>query len=56
MNLLKTDVYVEFNDILKKLKGENRKTIELRILEYLTDNTNLDSKIWKQAEKLLVEE
>ena len=29
--------------------------MELRILEYLRDNTNLDLKIWKKAEKLLIE-
>jgi len=50
------DVYVEFEERLKGLKGQARRTIELRILEYLSDNTNLDLKIWGQAEKLLIEE
>ena len=50
------DVYVEFEEILKGLKGKARKTIELRILEYLSENTDLDLKIWGKAEKLLIEE
>jgi len=32
------------------------RTIELRILEYLSDNTDLNLKIWGQAEKPLIEE
>ena len=32
------DVYAEFEEILQGLKGQARKTIELRILEYLFDN------------------
>ncbi len=48
------DVYAEFDEILKGLKGEERKTVELRILEYLRDNRGLDSKIWEKVEKLLV--
>ena len=49
------DVYAEFEEILQDLKGEARKTVELRILEYLRDNTGLDSKTWEKAEKLLIE-
>ncbi len=40
---------------MKGLKGQARKTVELRILEYLRDNTELDSKTWAKAEKLLIE-
>ena len=40
---------------MKSLKGQARKTIELRILEYLRDNTELDSKTWAKAEELLIE-
>ncbi len=47
--------YAEFEEILKSLKGQARKTVELRILEYLRDNTELDSKTWAKAEKLLIE-
>ncbi len=47
--------YAEFEEILKGLKGQARKTVELRILEYLRDNTELDSKTWEKAEKLLIE-
>ena len=49
------DAYVEFEEILKGLKGQKRKTVELRILEYLKDNTELDAKTWEEAEKLLIE-
>ncbi len=49
------DAYAEFEEILKDLKGKERKTVELRILEYLRDNTELDSRVWEKAEKLLVE-
>lgn len=38
------------------LKAKERETTELRILEYLKDNTDLDAKTWKEAEKLLIEE
>ena len=38
------------------LKGKERKTVELRILEYLRDNTGLDLKVWEKAEKLLLSE
>ena len=50
------DVYAEFEEILRDLKGKERKTVELRIWEYLRDNTGLDAKIWGKAEKLLIEE
>ena len=49
------DAYAEFEEILQDLKGEARKTVELRILEYLRDNTKLDAKTWEKAEKLLIE-
>ncbi len=49
------DAYAEFEEILKDLKGKERKTVELRILEYLRDNTGLDLRVWEKAEKLLVE-
>ena len=49
------DAYAEFEEVLKGLKGEARRTVELRILEYLKDNTKLDSKTWEKAEKLLIE-
>ncbi len=41
---------------MKDLKGKERRTVELRILEYLRDNTDLDLKTWEKAEKLLIEE
>ena len=47
--------YAGFEDLLKELKGQARKVAELRILEYLKDNTDLDLKVWGQAEKLLIE-
>ncbi len=50
-----TDAYAGFEDVLKGLKGQERKTAELRILEYLNDNTDLDLKMWLQAEKRLIE-
>ena len=49
------DAYAEFEELLKGLKGEARRTVELRILEYLRDNTELASKTWEKAEKRLVE-
>ena len=33
------DAYTEFEEILQDVKGQARKTVELRILEYLRDNT-----------------
>ena len=50
-----SSAYAEFEEVLKDLKGKERKTVELRILEYLRDNTSLDAKTWKKAEKLLIE-
>jgi len=50
------DAFAEFEEILKGLKGQGRRTVELRILEYLRDNTELDSRTWEKAEKLLIEE
>ena len=32
-----------------------KRTIELRVLEYLRDNTKLDSKTWEEAEEQLIE-
>ena len=49
------EAYAGFEEVLKGLKGQARKTAELRILEYLNDNTDLSLKIWRQAEKLLIE-
>ena len=49
------EAYTEFEDVLKGLKGQARKIAELRILEYLNDNTGLDEKIWEKAEKTLRE-
>ena len=49
------EAFAEFEEILKDLKGKERRTVELRILEYLRDNTELDSKTWEKAEKLLIE-
>ncbi len=49
------DAYSEFEEILKGLKGKERRIVELRILEYLRDNTELDTKTWEKAEKLLIE-
>jgi len=44
------EVFVGFKDILKPLRGERERDTSLRILEYLSDNTDLDLKIWKEAE------
>ncbi len=49
------DAYSEFEEILKDLKEKERRTVELRILEYLRDNTELDTKTWEKVEKLLIE-
>ena len=35
------DAYTEFEEILQDVKGQARKTVELRILEYLRDNTEI---------------
>ena len=50
-----SEAYADFEEILKGLKGKERKTVELRILEYLKDNTNLDKKTWQKVEKGLIE-
>ncbi|MYE07435.1 MAG: hypothetical protein F4X95_01605 [Oligoflexia bacterium] len=49
------DAYSEFEEILKGLKGKERRIVELRILEYLKDNTDLDAKTWEKAKKLFIE-
>ncbi len=49
------EAYSEFEEILKELKGKERRTVELRVLEYLKDNTKLDAKTWEKVEKLLIE-
>ena len=49
------DTFAECEEVWKGLKGEARRTVELRILEYLKDNTKLDSKTWEKAEKQLIE-
>ena len=49
------DAYTGFEEVLKGLKGQERKITELRILGYLNDNTDLSLKVWKKAEKLLIE-
>ena len=50
------EVFVGFEDILKGLKGREKETTELRILEYLIDNTDLDFKTWQRTEPLIIEE
>ena len=49
------DTFAECEEVWKGLKGEARRTVELRILEYLKDNTELDSKTWEKAEEQLIE-
>ena len=49
------DTFAECEEVWKGLKGEARRTVELRILEYLKDNTKLDSKTWEEAEEQLIE-
>ena len=49
------EIFSEFEELLKRLNEQARKTTELRIIEYLKDNTNLNLKIWKQAEERLIE-
>ena len=49
------DTFAECEEILKGLKGEARRTVEFRILEYLRDNTKLDLKTWEKAEKRFLE-
>ncbi len=50
------EVFTEFEDILKKLKGKKKEEMSLRIVQYLIDNTGLDFKTWKEAEELMIEE
>ena len=50
------EIFVGFEDILKKLKGERTRDTVLRTLEYLFDNTELDLKTGGKAEALLIEE
>ena len=47
--------FAECEEVWQGLKGEARRTVELRIVEYLRDNTKLDLKTWEKAEKLLIE-
>ena len=49
------EIYAEFEEFFKGLKEEDRKTIVLRIFEYLKDNTDLSSKTWEQVEEQLIE-
>jgi len=42
------EVFVGFSDILKPLKGKEKRDIALRILEYLFDNTQLDLRHGKE--------
>ncbi len=46
------EIFSSFKDILK---GKQQKDMSLAILEYLFDNTGLDLKTWKEAEKLIIE-
>ena len=50
------EVFIGFEDILKNLKAKKKKNTGLRILEYLIDNTDIDSKTWEEAEKLIIKE
>ena len=50
-----TSAYTEFEEILRGLKGKERRTVELRIWEYLRDNIKLDPRTWEKVEKLLIE-
>ncbi len=49
------EIFGDFEDILKPLSGKQQKDMSLAILEYLFDNTGLDLKTWKEAEKLIIE-
>ena len=49
-------IFVGFKDLLKEVKGQQRRDMVLKILEYLTDNTGLDLRTWKKAEELMVGE
>ena len=50
------DIFLSFKDLLKKAKEPQKKDTVLKILEYLQDNTGLDLKTWKEAERLIIEE
>ena len=49
------DIFVEFKELLKSKEPQRKDTI-LKILEYLQDNTGLDLKTWKVAERLIMDE
>ena len=50
------EIFDGFKELLKGLDEQNRKTIVLRIVEYLKDNTDLNLEIWKQeVEEKLIE-
>ena len=50
------EILLGFRDIIKELKGEGRKDLILQIREYLSDNTELEEKTWRQAEAWLIEQ
>ena len=50
------DIFLSFEALLKQTKGQQKKDTILKILEYLIDNTGLDLKTWKKAERLIIEE
>ncbi len=49
------EIFSKFADIFKPLSGKQQNDMSLVILEYLVDNTGLDFKTWKEAEKLIIE-
>ena len=49
------EIYSEFEKLLKGLNEQDRKTIVLRIFEYLKDNTGVSLEIWEQIEEKLIE-
>ena len=49
------EIFSSFKDILKLFSGKQQKDMSLAIMEYLFDNTGLDLKTWKEAEKLIIE-
>ena len=50
------DIYVEFEDLLRSLKGKEKERTQLTILNYLLDNTWIDNQTLKKAENLLVKD
>ena len=50
------EIFSKFEDILKPLTQAQRREVVLKVLEYLFDNTGLDLKTWKEAEKLIIEQ